>query len=302
MAGNSEQSIVSSASEGRSISITFWHTARRVLQLWRTYAALDLAFLAADAKLAAIYLGADLITSIASVTGMLLLAERFGGIGPWSQRDVIFLLGYATLVGGLVNTFFGYNVAIISRRVGRGQLDHTLIQPQPLLLSLLTEGFTPFSGSALLLPGIGLILWSLANLHMPVTAGWLAALAANVLASAATVLAFSFAWGSVAFWAPRAAEEISSAATGFLDQLKPFPLDGVGSLLLGALVTIMPVGFVAWFPARALLGLDPAPWSMWLTPAAALVFCLFAAFCFQKGIQHYVRTGSQRYSDFGHRR
>ena len=50
-----------------------------------------------------------------------------------------------------MNMFFGYNVLTISRRLGRGQLDHTLVQPQPIWLSLLTEGFMPFSGSPVLL-------------------------------------------------------------------------------------------------------------------------------------------------------
>ena len=74
--------------------------------------------------------------------------------------QVLFMLGYATVVSGLMNMFFGYNVLFISRRLGRGQLDHTLIQPQPIWLSLLTEGFMPFSGSPMLLPGIALMVWS----------------------------------------------------------------------------------------------------------------------------------------------
>jgi ABC-2 type transport system permease protein len=265
------------------------------------YAALDLAFLAADLKLACVYMGADLLTSIAAVTGVLLLAERFAGIGPWSQLQIVFLLGYATTVSGIVNTFFGYNVLMISRRIGRGQLDHTLIQPQSIAIALLTEGFMPFSGSAMLLPGLGMLIWAALGMAVPITPGWLAMLAANLLASSAAVLSFSFIWGSLAFWAPRAAEEISSSATRLLDQLKSFPLDGLGPLLLGALVTIVPVGFVAWYPCRALLGIDQAAWAAWVTPLAALPLGAFATLTFKWGIHFYVRTGSQRYSGFGHR-
>ena len=63
---------------------------------------------------------------------------------------MLFLLGYALLVRGVIDTFFNYNVAFISRRIGRGQLDHMLVQPQPLWMALLTEGFAPFSGSGML--------------------------------------------------------------------------------------------------------------------------------------------------------
>ena len=211
------------------------------------------------------------------------------------------MLGYATTVSGLMSTFFGYNVLLISRRIGRGQLDHTLVQPQPLWLSLLTEGFMPISGSAMLLPGLGLLVWGLAATGVPVTLGWLALLLVSLLASCVVVLSFSFSWGSLAFWAPRAAEEVSSSANTLLDQLKAFPLDGVGALLIGGLVSVVPVGFVAWYPCRVLLGIERSPGALWATPLAALVLSTLTAFFFRKGMQRYVRTGSQRYSSLGHR-
>jgi ABC-2 type transport system permease protein len=204
-------------------------------------------------------------------------------------------------------TFFNYNVSAISRRVGRGQLDHTLIQPLPLWMSLGTEGFMPISGSATVLPGVGLMVWGmLQGGHggaplPPVTPVWLALLAIHLLASAAIMLAFSFLWGSLAFWAPRAAEEISSSAWHAVDALKPFPLDSVGALLAGGLLSALPVGWVAWYPCRALLGLEGSRFAVAATPMAALLMAALATAAFRKGLRHYARTGSQRYSDFGHR-
>jgi ABC-2 type transport system permease protein len=291
------------AREGETLSAAggAWHTLLRILRLWRMYAALDAAFVAADLKLVLIYLFSDAITNIALVMGMLLLAERFAGIGPWSRDQVFFLLGYATTVGGLLYMFFGYNVLMISRRIGRGQLDHTLVQPQPLWISILTEGFNPLSGSATLVPGVGLMVWGAAGMGLQVTPGWVALLVLNIVASMACVLSVSFLWSSLAFWAPRAAEEISSSAMHMLDELKTFPLDGLGPLLLGGLMTIAPVGFVAWYPCRALLGIDQSPMAGWITPLAGLLLFVFMLLVFRKGLHHYGRTGSQRYSNFGHR-
>ena len=274
---------------------------RRLLRLWRMYAALDFTFLMADVKLALIWYISDGIVNLASITAVLLLAERFAGIGAWTRDQIVFMLGYATLGSGLLSMFFGYNVLTISRRLGRGQLDHTLIQPQPIWLSLLTEGFMPFSSAPMLLPGIGLLAWATSRLPLAITPGWLALLALNLAASSAVVLAFSFLWGSLAFWAPRAAEEISSSSTTLLYQLKPFPLDGLGPLLLGGMMTVLPVGFVAWYPCRALLGLDPSGWAGVITPLAALAFSIVTSLIFLKGLRHYGRTGSQRYSSLGHR-
>jgi ABC-2 type transport system permease protein len=265
------------------------------------YAVLDFTLLMSNLKLAVTWYISDAIVNLASVTATLLLADRFAGIGAWGRYEVVFMLGYATVVSGLMNTIFGYNVLMISRRLGRGQLDHTLIQPQPIWVSLLTEGFMPFSGAPMVLPGIALMLWSASKLSLAITQGWLALLALNMAASSAIVMAFSFLWGSLAFWAPRAAEEISSSSIRLLYQLKGFPLDGLGPLLLSGMLTVLPVGFVAWYPCRALLGLDPSGWAGWVTPLAAIIFVTITSLIFRKGMRYYGRTGSQRYSSLGHR-
>jgi ABC-2 type transport system permease protein len=274
----------------------------RIFRLWRLYASMDLLLLTRDVKLALSYFVSDAILNIAAITATLLLAERFDGIGHWTKFQVVFMLGYATLVSGLLSTFFSYNVLEISRRLGRGQLDHTLVQPQPVWMALLTEGFMPFSGSAILFPGFGLILWATHRLAVPVSPAWLALAALNLAASAAVALSFSFLWGSLAFWAPRAAEEVSSSSVRLIYQLKSFPLDGTGPILTGGLMTLLPVGLVAWAPCRALLGLDPSGWGGAVTPLAAVLFAALAGWVFRRGMREYARTGSQRYSSFGHRR
>lgn len=274
----------------------------RALALWRVAAYLDLMFVTRGPKQALGYAVTDSVLSLAAASGTLLLAERFAGIGPWTRHQVIFMLGYAILASGILSVLFGYNVLFISRRLGRGQLDHTLLQPQPLWLSLLTEGFMPFSGAAELLPGVGLLLWAARRLEVAATPGWIALLLLNLLASAAVVWSFSYLWGSLAFWAPRAAEEISSSAMRMMSQLRSFPLDGAGGLLTGGLLSALPAGFVAWYPCRALLGIDPSPYAVAVTPMAAGVALAIALWVFCRGKKEYDRTGSQRYSSFGHRR
>src|SRR5687767_14464182 len=123
----------------------------KVWRLWRLYAYMDFLWITRVPKLFLINYLSDALLNIAAISAMLLLAERFEGIGEWSKVQLVFMLGYATVVSGLVETFFGYNILVISRRVGRGQLDHVLVQPQPIWLGLLTEGFLPFSGSAILI-------------------------------------------------------------------------------------------------------------------------------------------------------
>ena len=111
---------------------------KRLLQLWRVYAYLDFMWMTRDLRFFVQCFFSDAVLSIAAVTGTFLLAERFSGIGEWTRDQVVFLLGYGMVARGLLDTFFSFNVLHISRRLGRGQLDHTLIQPQPVWMALLT--------------------------------------------------------------------------------------------------------------------------------------------------------------------
>jgi ABC-2 type transport system permease protein len=279
-------------------------TLRRLAQLWGVYAYLDLLFVTRGFKQFVGYYVSDAVLGFAGLSAVLLLAERFGGVGPWSRDHVAFMLGYAMVVDGVLGALFGFNVLYVSRRLGRGQLDHTLIQPQPLWMALLTEGFMPFSGSGALLPGIGLLVWSARHLSLAPSAPWIGLLLLYIAASCVVVLAFSYLWGSLAFWAPVAAEEVSTSALRLLSQLKLFPLDGVAAPLAGGLVSLLPSGLAAWLPSRALLGIGGSvgPAAVVATPLAALAIAILAIWVFARGLHHYGHTGSQRYSSFGHRR
>jgi ABC-2 type transport system permease protein len=273
----------------------------RLFRLWRLYARMDLLLLLRDAGTFLFWMVSDVVVGVATATGTFLLAARFGGIGRWSLAQMVFLLGYALLAGGMSAVLFNYNVAFISRRIGRGQLDHILIQPQPIWMALLTEGFAPFTAAMTVLPGIVLLVWATGAAHVALSPGWLGLLLLNLAASSAISLAFSYLWGTLAFWAPRAAEEINSTTWKLLDQLSPFPFDGIGAGLLGMLLTVVPVGFLAWYPARALVGLDRWAFAPFVTPLAAIIFLALAAWAFRRGMKHYGRTGSQRYLALGHR-
>ena len=275
---------------------------KRILRLWRIYAYIDAMMMTRDLKTFLTYIISDTVLNIAGVTGMILLAVKFDGIGAWSRWQILFMLSYAMTVSGVMNLFFNYNISYISRRIGRGQLDHVLAQPHPLWMSLLTGGFVPFSGGITLLPGIALLCFATTKAGGAVTAGWLALLTLNVLSSVLIILAFSFLWGSLAFWSPRAAEEICSPIHHLLDEMRVYPLDRMRPALTGSLMTILPVGFVAWYPCRALLDISPNGIEYFGTFLAGLAFSVPAAWIFRKGLKHYERTGSQRYLNHGHRR
>jgi ABC-2 type transport system permease protein len=250
---------------------------------------------------AILFTATDFIWHSGALLAPVLVAVRFGHIGPWPVDAVVFMLAYGAAVSSLLDAL-GDAPWVLSQRIGRGQLDHYLVQPQPLWRTLLTDSFTPFDFWPVLALGLSLMAWSTARLHVAVSPGWLGLLAVNLLASIGVKTAFLYAWGSLAFWAPRGAEEISHAAASVIDEVS-FPLDTVPRPLQVALVSVVPSGLLSWLPARALLHIAGAgAVDAWLTPLAAIVLGAVALLLFRLGLRNYRRTGSRRYTDFGHRR
>jgi ABC-2 type transport system permease protein len=273
-----------------------------VLRLWAAQARIDALVVLRGPRVALSWYAADLLIAVAGVSGTFLLAARFDGIGGWSRDEVLFMLGFAMASRGLVEVCCGWNVAFVSRKIGRGQLDHTLIQPLPLATALLLEGFAPITGSPPLVAGLGLLGYATVGLALAPGPLWLTLLALNLLAAAVILLAFAYAWGSLAFLAPRGAEEINSQTTALIGQLRVFPLDGVPAALRAGLLSVVPAGLAAWLPSAALLGKRSALDGAWITPLCAVGFAALAVWIFRRGLSHYGRTGSVRYVDHGFRR
>jgi ABC-2 type transport system permease protein len=69
---------------------------RRFIGLYALYARMDLAWLIRDTRIALLAIVSDIFSSVASVSGVFLLAWRFDGIGGMTRWEVLFMLGYVT--------------------------------------------------------------------------------------------------------------------------------------------------------------------------------------------------------------
>ena len=274
---------------------------RTVLRLLRLYARMDLNWVLQDFKAAVIVICAEMINNLTAVSGILLLAVRFGGAGGLSTDEILLMLGFFELADGLCYMLFGgFNVLHISRRIGRGQVDHMLIQPRPLIVQLLTEGFMPVSGSGGFLIGILLTILAWTRLHLEVTLLRGALLLVYMLCHILLMLGQSFLFGSAAFWTPVASEELSTLILDLNGQLGRFPLSGLPRWLLSLLYTVLPVGLLAYLPSLALLGRLTGA-ALALPVCAAAAFALAAAVCFRAGMRHYLQNSCNRYKGMGHR-
>ena len=278
-------------------------TFRKYLGLLALYARMDLDFLTRDPKIALMAIAADVCSNIAGVSSIFLLAWRFDGVGGMSRWDVLFMLGFVTCVTGFYVLFFAANnTGHISRRIGRGQVDHMMIQPLPIAVQLTTEGFIPFTGCQNLIFGIGITAAALAGMGRPVSIFLVLGFAAYLVISAAIITGLSYLVSSLAFRWQIAFEEISTTVIDDLTGvLSNYPLSGMPSPVQWLMITVVPAGLLGWFPACALLGKPPLGLSVFFPLAAAAVIWALAVLAFKKGLMYYVKYGSNRYTSGGHR-
>ena len=273
-----------------------------LFKLWKLYGSMDLHWLMQDKATVLLVVITETLSNLSGMAGVLLLAVRFGGVGGLTADEILFMLGFFELADGLGWMLFGnYNVIHISRRIGRGQVDHMLIQPRPLWMQLLTEGFMPFSGCHGVFIGIALTSVAIARLDMTLSPIWFLLLIYYLVIHIVLRLSQSFLYGSAAFYKPVACEVISSMILDMNSQLGRFPLFGLPGWLGTLLHTVLPIGLLAYFPALALLKDLGKPTELAFPFVVASLFLTVALICFKKGLSHYAKYSCNRYKEMGHR-
>lgn len=275
---------------------------KRIIKLLGISAKMDLVWLLRDTKFAIIGIFGDMVNNIAAVSGVFLIAARFGGIGGMSVDEVLFMMAYSTLTTGIFILFGSGNNIHISRVIGRGQLDHLFIQPLSLAAQLTTGGFVPFTGGSNFAVGIVLTVIAVRRLGLNITWWWIGKLIIYLLATMIIIIARSYLVSSLTFYAPVAAEEISTTAIEGTWMLSTFPLSGMPGFIQIPLLTILPEGLMAWFPSLSLLGKPPIIFPAYYPMVFALIISIAAGYLFKKGLNYYVSKGSNRYVPYGFRR
>lgn len=274
-------------------------TIRRYFELLKIYTRMDLASLMRDMKFMAVVITADIVSNISSISGIFLLAWKFGGIGGMDRFEVLFMLAYGNIVMGFLNMMGGCNALFPSRIIGRGQWEHMFIMPLPYAVQL-TVGIFPFTGSSNLLSGIALLCVAVHNMDAVLPWWWLGALVFQLIVSMVIVVSLSYLFSSLAFYAPVQCEEISSTVIYSIEHTRTFPLSGMPLYIKYPLLTIFPAGLMAWFPTMIILG-KTFVFANFYPAIFAFIISFTTAYFFKKGFKFYVKKGINRYVSGGHR-
>jgi ABC-2 type transport system permease protein len=225
---------------------------RRSWRVWRRFASLSVSRLL-EYRLNVLLSTLEQVAQLALLAVVYLVLYQYAPeIGGWSRAEALLLLGVAWTFDGLWSFLFARSLNGLSGLVRRGELDFVLLRPlAPQVLVACWRGTNPGElGRALQ----GALLTLYAGVQAGVSWNPGAVLAALLfgLCGLAIYYALRFAIASCAFWIVQVEEVHELVET--VAETSRYPVSFFPPPLQALLTYVIPVAYLATFPAQALLG------------------------------------------------
>ncbi|WP_233221214.1 ABC transporter permease [Streptomyces carminius] len=197
------------------------------------------------------------------------LLQRFPGMGGWSSADVLLIVGTRMLAHALYVLFFG-RTHRLPFLVQEGLIDACLLRPMPVFRQVQLAVF-PTHGLGDLLVGATMFAFAVQQAAEPWTAGRAAFLAAAVVGGMLVESAVFIALSSAALRFP-ATFYWSTWVDELMATFGSYPLSILPRAVGAVFTFVLPLAFIAYFPAGVLTGHGSALGvPLWLAAASPLV-------------------------------
>ena len=213
-------------------------------------------------------------------------------LGDWSIREVALLYALATISFALTDLVVGH-LDLLPQMIREGTLDGILVRPLPSLFQLVAADFAIRRvGKAL--QGVGVLIFALVTVDIDWSVGRVLAIPLAIAAGAVIYAAVWVSLATIAFWIVDAIEVVNAFTYGgsFLSQ---YPIGIFARWLRGLVVFVVPIAFVAYFPALYLLDKDdalglPRAFSF-VSPLVACLAAIAATAIWRNAVRHYRSAG-----------
>ena len=209
----------------------------------------------------------QIITYASVYIAIWVLLNRFDSLGGWDWGDMALLLAFQLLAYSLGASLSFVQFRNIEGLVQNGMFDVLLVKPISPWAYLTFSGLNiDYAGHIAL--AVGLMIWALTQTGMTVTGGNLIYLLAALLSAAAVTAALMTMIGAAALVLVRSSY-LFAIFFGFWE-LTRYPISIYPAALQWMMLTIVPLGFLAYVPVAVFLGKDVVILGGW-APLASLV-------------------------------
>jgi ABC-2 type transport system permease protein len=224
---------------------------------------------------------------------ILIIFQQVDVLGEWSAAEVALLYAIACVSFGITDLAIGH-LDLLPRMIREGEFDLILVRPLGSLFQVVSSDFAMRRiGKALQ----GAIVLAIAVAHLDVawTAGRVAMLALAVVAGVLIYAGIWIVFSTVTFWFVDT-QEVANAFSYGGNFLAQYPVNIFGPWLRRMVVFVVPLAFVAYFPALYVLdkedelGLPRV--LQFLSPFVAVATLAVAAVVWRNAVRHYRSVGA----------
>jgi ABC-2 type transport system permease protein len=237
------------------------------------------------------FVGAVLVTA-GDFIAIAVIFANVPRLGDWTVTEVALLFALATISFALTDVAIGH-LDLLPQMIREGTFDQILVRPLPSLFQLIASDFAMRKlGKAL--QGVAVLVYALVALDIDWTVGRVLAVPLAIVAGAVIYGAVWVALATITFWIVDAIEVVNAFTYGgsFLSQ---YPIGIFARWLRGLVIFVVPLAFVAYFPALYVLGRDDPlglPGGLqYASPLVAVLAVLAAAAIWRNAVRHYRSAG-----------
>jgi ABC-2 type transport system permease protein len=237
-------------------------------------------------------LAGTFLISFLDFIAILIIFTNVPRLGSWSVTEVALLYGIACLAFALTDLVIGH-LDLFPESIRDGTFDLILVRPRPTLFMVLTADFQ-IRRLGRISQALVVLAYAFMNLRIEWTFERVLVLVVAVLTG---VLIFIAIWVTViciAFWTVEGRETANAFTYGGVT-LAQYPIEIYDRWLRRFFAYVVPVAFVAYFPALFVLGKpDPLGFPAWfslVSPVVAFAASVVALSVWGFAVRHYRSAG-----------
>lgn len=229
-----------------------------------------------------------------SVTFLLMwiMISAFHTMNGWNPYEVMLLYAFSLFAYGIAGTFFFNILNLVPGQILRGTFDDVLVKPVKILPYLISSSFICNYAAHMTLSTI-VVAVCMKALNLSLTWRFLG-MAAEILLFGSLIYAGLFLLVTAsAFFAAKI--DALFQIMYFFREVSYYPVSVFPRVIQVIVTTLVPYGFVNYYPLRALLGKEDdvifgraAAWG----PLVAVLFFTAACFIFVRSAKCYKSSGS----------
>ena len=221
------------------------------------------------------------------------VVEQFGEINGWDYGQLAFLYGISVISHALSMIFFvqGWFMGFF---VIEGEFDRFLTRPLSVLYQFFFTNINVF-GLTDLVPGILVFIYGCNKTGFSFSAANILGIIVMLIGAVLIRGGIYILLGSTSLWT-KSANDFGQYTQEIFDKTTMYPLSMYPEGLQLILTSIIPIGWVSFYPASELLGIETAfsagGLGVWITLFAGIAVMLVAGAVFKIGMKRYESAGN----------